>query len=390
MRTIPLFLSSSTRHAIMNLICANRYSQTTICLLQGKVYDPSRASNYNAASVTIRGVHNVRPTLAERRSCSQLHPLQLTSKKRSISVTSEQALDEHSHHASLASPLPLAKRKKEPLAPHSHSHLPCEDGVKANGRQESQTPPQLFNKDAILLQDRESDPCTSGPTDSKALLSPINFGPQLERHEDGSTRTMASQLPEGPRYEYYAPINPSDGQGAYTQLYGTGPRRQLFYGEPFHYSKARSLHKSIGSTELRREAGYAPEHTNSGSWFDDGPSTAAAKPRYSEPSRPKPRLWLDLAEDGEQIEEAVGRLPTQGSVLVLRYITDHSLALNYSVHQPIKAASDRYTTSSHDHHLSPINLSNLHGAKHFDHLPKNPTSIFHRSRYRLRRRIRAG
>lgn len=308
-RTIPLFvLISFALDADMNIFCANGNSQSTTCLLprEGHAFPDAVASV--AATLNIRRNHHSRPTLAERRSCSHLPPLQLSSKKRSISVTSEHVPygdDVYSRHVS---PTPLAKRKKEPLVQQQLGCRPFEDRVKTARCLEWQESQQPLVHETALPGDRVTSPAPNALTDSKGLLSPIKLGPQLTT--DGiSTRTTTSHhIPSVLKYEYYPPTNPSDGQGLSTTLYKTGPRRKLSYGEALSHPQPRSLHKSTGSAELRSEAGWCTANGSDRSWFNDESSIPAIKPWYSEPPRAKPRLWLDLAEDGERIEEAVSIL----------------------------------------------------------------------------------
>jgi hypothetical protein len=299
---------SCVLHASMSSFCANRSNQSTTCLLPRKAqdHDASLAFAPIIASRSIRGDHKFGSTLAERRSCSQPPRLLLASKKRSIrSVASELALDGQCPYSRYSLSLPLAKRIKEPLTAPSTIDLPLDDGEKIPNHLISQKPSQLSDDETTLSEHRVADGHKIEPNHSKALLSPINLNAQIVKYRLDSTTTESIEPPNGSEYHYYPPTNPSDGHATFAQWHGTGPRRQLSYGEPINHSKPRSLHKSTGSTELRREAGWSLEYNNCGSWFDDESIAPAIKPWYSEPPRPKPRLWLDLAEDGGQIEEAV-------------------------------------------------------------------------------------
>jgi len=262
-------------------------------------YVSSHAITSIAVSRSIRHGNEYGSTLAERRSCSQPPRLLLASKKGPTrSVISEHALDGHDYHSSPPSPLPLAKRKKEGLT----AQLSRFDGsVKTIDPSESQDSLRLLDDATKSSEHRVSGAHQSKPSCSKGLLSPINFGSQLEKDEVDPTVTTSSQVPNGSKYQYYPPTNPSNGRGGFAQSYDTGPRRQLSYSD----LKPRSLHKSTGSTELRREAEWSPERSDSSSWLDDSPNAFATRLWDSEPSRPKPRLRLDLTEDGGQIKEAV-------------------------------------------------------------------------------------
>ena len=103
-------------------------------------------------------------------------------------------------------------------------------------------------------------------------------------------------------YFYFAPTNPSDKTNQALDAAHKVPRRQLSYVDPPSRPKPRSLHKSAGSSELRHEAKRHAEDCNIQPRSD---STLIARPYHSEPIRSKPRLWLDLSEQSDEIKKAV-------------------------------------------------------------------------------------
>ena len=156
------------------------------------------------------------------------------------------------------------------------------------------------------------------PTDwSKALLSPIKFIPQpvakdSQPSESQSERTAPSEARGKPaRYIFYPPKNPSDRpRHIYDCHSSVVPRRRLSYGEPLTLANPKARRAPAASSGIiKRQSGESTdEDDRHSSWLDGSlKATATVRPWYSEPTRPKPRLWLDLAGDGEKIEEAVSR-----------------------------------------------------------------------------------
>lgn len=141
---------------------------------------------------------------------------------------------------------------------------------------------------------------------SKPLLSPIKFTPpseskvldlvSLNSSQSGNTSSI---------YLYYPPMNPADKTSPASDLSRDIPRRQLFYGEPLHTLKSKSLHRTTASNELRRRACCQADDDDFGSRSKEPLKASTRRPWFSEPARSKPWLWLDLVEEGEVIEEAV-------------------------------------------------------------------------------------
>ena len=111
---------------------------------------------------------------------------------------------------------------------------------------------------------------------------------------------MSSKNSSG--YFYFAPANSSDKTNQALDAPHMVPRRQLSYVDPPSKPRPRSLHKSTGSWELRHEA---KRHTEDCNIQPRSDSTLIARPYHSEPIRSKPRLWLDLSEQKDEIKKAV-------------------------------------------------------------------------------------
>lgn len=204
---------------------------------------------------------------------------------------------------------------------------------------------------------------------SKALLSPIRFSPQSEGNgcQLSATEPDPISTPAPPkhsdkpsRYIFYSPKNPSEKRSE--KLFHVldpqrkVPRRQLSYGEPLSTPKPRSLHKTTALPELRHKAGWEPDDEHD-SWFDGALKASAVRPWYSEPTRTKPRLWLDLAE-GEKIQEAVSnpkdpserRLIQKCELMILQ-------ASSYSDFESLKATANLYPPPPSYPHLFPSGVS---------------------------------
>ena len=146
------------------------------------------------------------------------------------------------------------------------------------------------------------------------LLSPIKFTPQLSAEEPhlGGSEPAQNPAPTSPKYSdqlpryiYYPPKNPYDQPRHVFDCHRQVPQRQLSYGEPMSKPRPRSFHRNTAGPELRRKAGWNPKDNECGSWMDGSLKASAVRPWYSEPTRAKPSLSLDPAEEGENIGEAV-------------------------------------------------------------------------------------
>jgi hypothetical protein len=147
---------------------------------------------------------------------------------------------------------------------------------------------------------------------SKPLLSPIKFTPPPESKVQDLVSLRSSQSGNtSSTYLYYPPKNPADKPSPASDFSRDIPRRQLFYGEPLHTLKSKSLHRTTASNELRRRAGWQGKDDDLGSRSQGTLKASTRRPWFSEPPRSKPWLWLDLVEEGEVIEEAVRSKLTQ-------------------------------------------------------------------------------
>jgi len=141
---------------------------------------------------------------------------------------------------------------------------------------------------------------------SRYLLSPIKFTPPRESNLPNLASSEPSNKGNGSStYLFYPPGNPADKPPQTSDAHRNVPRQQLSYGESIHTPKPKSLHRATGSSELRRKAGWETDDDDLGSWEEGSLKASSIRPWFSEPAPSKPRLWLDLAGEGERLEEAV-------------------------------------------------------------------------------------
>ena len=155
------------------------------------------------------------------------------------------------------------------------------------------------------------------PERPKALRSPFEYTQRLvTSHVDpnakkdiqllDANKTVPSE--KSSRYIYYAPTNcynkPDQAFGMHRKV----PNRQLSYGDPSREIAPRCLHKTKGSRELRHEAERHAEDYDFELCSDSTQDASAARPYYSKDTWSKPRLWLDLSEQEDTIQEAVSIL----------------------------------------------------------------------------------
>ena len=323
-RTIQLFILLliakflwSTLHSAMDVHSVFLYGlNRSTFSLPSKIL-PSSRDQYRGVSCGIDACNsrNLRSSLAERRSCPHPTPLTLPRKRSIRSLAPEHAQDAQASRSSSSPPFRSVKRTKEAALPLP-SPQPADTTNKDTADQstsllESPKPPKDETTGRVHSASigRQSELVSPKP-----LRSPIQFIPRLHAYETAitstaPTKTLKSKCSasfEKSKYQYYGPTNPSDQVERFPQGCGRVPRRQLSYGDP----KPWSLHRTTGSPELRLKASPEAEDNDPIFWGDDTTvrsDTVKAKPWYSEPTRPKPRLWLDLVDDGEPIEEAVSR-----------------------------------------------------------------------------------
>ena len=152
------------------------------------------------------------------------------------------------------------------------------------------------------------------PNRRKALRSPFEYTQRLvTSHVDPNAEKDIQRLDanetvpseKSSRYIYYAPTNcynkPDQAFGVHRKV----PNRQLSYGDPSREIVPRCLHKTKGSWELRHEAERHAEDYNLEVCSDSTLDASAARPYRCEGTWSKPRLWLDLSEQEDTIQEAV-------------------------------------------------------------------------------------
>ena len=260
-----------------------------------------------------------RSTVVEEQSYPQpLHRLWTLPQKRSNqSLASGRIGDPEGSHPRVFSGNYSAKRLKGPNTPPIPS--PCSKVVTISR-------PLLDFSEAKTVSSQQADPAEATGNQlevdrPKTLRSPfeytqglVNSGqPDLiaknENQSFDPDRPMRSK--NSSAYIYYAPTNPSDKTNQTLDAHRRVPRRQLSYGDPPSKPGPRILHKSTGSWELRHDAERDAVDYDLDSWSDSTPNASAARPYHSEPMRSKPRLWLDLSEEKDKIQEAVSILQLQ-------------------------------------------------------------------------------
>ncbi len=268
----------------------------------------------NSRPVSTR--HNNWTTVVEEQSYPQpLHRLWTLPQKRSNqSLASGRVGDPEGSHPRVFSGNYSAKRLKGPNTPPIPS--PCSNVVTISR-------PLLDLSEAKTVSSQQADPAeaTSNQLDfdrPKTLRSPFEYTQGLvnsgqpdptANNEDQRfepNRPMRSK--NSSAYIYYAPTNPSDKTNQTLDAHRRVPRRQLSYGDPSSKPGPRILHKSTGSWELRHDAERDAVDYDLDSWSDSTSNASAARPYHSEPMRSKPRLWLDLSEEKDKIQEAVSIL----------------------------------------------------------------------------------
>ncbi|KAL2037927.1 hypothetical protein N7G274_009402 [Stereocaulon virgatum] len=273
----------------------------------------SNQDEYRSVSRSIDTCHgrDLRSTLAERRSCPHPAPLILPRKRSIRSLAPEYTQDVQASRSSSSPPYRSVKRTKDAV-------LPWPSLQSADTIEDTADGPSSPLELPKTPEDRTTGRAHSASIDSdrefmsaKPLRSPIRFIPGFHAHNIAITSTIPIQTPEHKfssvseksRYRYYGPTNPSDQVERFSPGCGRVPRRQLSYGDP----KPWSLHRATGSQELRLKICSEADNPDSFYWSGNtavGLNTVKAKDWYSEPMRPKPRLWLDFVDGGEPIEEA--------------------------------------------------------------------------------------
>lgn len=259
-------------------------------------------------------------TLAERRSFMAASQL-ILSRKRSIrSLVSEHVQNAQASDARPPSPSRPSKRTKEPRTPLTpcHQHLRDHESI-------TDAPRPLLQSfgpvKACAAEQEASLKYRSKPASLRTLSSPIKFKGSLESFATNPDQDLMdhSGLGDQSKYLYCPPTNSSDGTQRFSRLHDGGPYRRLSYGELPNSFDSRVFHKTTAFRDLSRKASLHVKDNNCFSPYHQNPEAIQAKPRDSEYSQPKPRLWLDLAED-EEIEKMVSlrSLPNQRTCSWLR------------------------------------------------------------------------
>lgn len=322
--TMSLFSSAkSSDHSNMDFQHISRehaFSEASSTLLTSPVESSAFQLDFPAAtnSKAISTGFNNRTTIVEERSYPQSPHLLLTlpQKRSNHSPISGTIGDVEESHPRAFTEIYSAKRLKGsdtlplPNPPWSckitvatGSSRPLIDSSKANTVSPERADPAKITADQ-LNYDRP-----------KTLRSPFEYTPklltsQIDIQRANSNRPVRSERSIG--YIYYAPTNCSDKTNQQFDAHRRVPRRQLFYGgDPPSKPGPRSLHKTAGSWELRHEVERDAEDYDLDSWSDGTLNASAARPYRSEPIRSKPRLWLDLSEEKDNIQEAVSILKLQ-------------------------------------------------------------------------------
>ena len=243
------------------------------------------------------------------------------SRKRSIrSPVSEHVPNAQASDARPASPSRLSKGTKEPRTPLSPrpQHLRDHESVDDAPRPLLQS---FGPVKACAAEQEASLKHQSKPASLRKLSSPIKFKGSLESFATNLDLDIVdhSALGDQSKYLYCPPANSSGGTQRFSHLHDSGPYRRLSYGEPANSSDSRVFHKTTASRHLRRKASLRVKDNNCFSLYQQNPEAIQAEPWNSEYSQPKPRLWLDLAED-EEIEKMVSlrSMPNQPTCPWLR------------------------------------------------------------------------
>ena len=132
--------------------------------------------------------------------------------------------------------------------------------------------------------------------DSKALLSPFNFQAPTQ-YISATPNYECSGDDDVERLHSASSVKARDACSSY-EWSPPAPHRQLLYGGPATSSKNALLPGPSSSRQSNSEEKCIK-------WIDEMARIKTNRPYNSEPSRQRPRLWLDLVEDDDEIEEAV-------------------------------------------------------------------------------------
>lgn len=296
------------------------FSETSLPLLTSQQELSAFQFDFPAGtnSSAVHTGHNDRTTIVEERSYPQPPHLSLTlpQKRPNHSLISGRVGDLEESHPGVFSGVYPAKRLKGLIPPPLPSRLSSCNSVVTTGLSQ----PSLDFSELNIVSLERADPAevTGDRLNSdrpKILRSPFEYTPELVNSQSDPiaekdiqrfdpNRRVRSGKSSG--YTYYAPTNPFDKTTQTLDTLRRVPHRQLSYGGDSPSKPGpRSLHKTTGSRELRHDAERDAEDYDLGSWSDTTFNASAARPCYSESTRSKARLWLDLSEEKVNIQEAV-------------------------------------------------------------------------------------
>ena len=253
--------------------------------------------------------HDNRITIGENRDHPQSPPLfqSLPQKRSSHSLNSGRTGDPEESQPRALFGFYSAKRFKGPIRPRPLSS--CDTVITASL---SRQVPGVSEAEPMLLERAEATDDQLESDRSKLLRSPFEYTRELATNqvEQIAERDIQHFSPRRPllsgnslRYIYFPPTNPSDTQTL--DPHCRVPYRQLLYRGSSSKAGPRSLHKSPGSCGLRYKAERHAEDHNLKRRLHSTSNTSTAIPFQSEPRRSSSRLWLELLEQEDEIQEAV-------------------------------------------------------------------------------------
>ena len=253
-------------------------------------------------------------TMAERRSFMAASQLTLSRKRSIRSLVSEHVQKAQASEARPPSPSRQPRTTLSPWPQHYRNYESANDAPRPLL--------QSFGPVKACAAEQEvSLKCQSKPASLRTLSSPIKFKGSLESFATNPDRDFMdhSAHMDQSKYLYYPPTNPSDAAQRFSRLHDSGPKRRLSYGESPDSPDSRIFHKTTASRDLRRKASLHVKDDNCFSLYHQNPKAIQARSWSSKSSQPKPRLWLDQAED-EEIEKMVSlrSLPNQRTCSWLR------------------------------------------------------------------------
>ena len=250
------------------------------------------------------------------------HPLwTLPQESSNQSLTSGRVIDAEGSHSRAFSRIYSAKRLKGPITPPLPSPLsPCKQVITSGLSR-----PLLEYSEAKTASPERVDPAEAPGNQldsdrSNSLRSPFEYTQDIVTSQvDPSTKFNVQRFDSkrpahsenSPGHMYYAPMNASDNTNRILDAHRRVPHRQLSYGGPPSKPGSRSLHKTTGSWELRRDAQRHTEDYDLNTWSGSTLNYSASRPYHSEPTRSKPRVWPDLTEQKTKIQQAVSVLMLQ-------------------------------------------------------------------------------